>query len=509
MRILLINPPYITLTSRLGIGHQMPLGLLMLGGPLSDAGHEVRLLDAESRHLSLKAIVNEVKCFSPQIVMTGHCGSTPAHPVCVNMLAAIKGECPEVITVYGGVYPSFNAEKILRQEDSIDVIVRGEGEAVSLKLVEAIRSGAPLHSVKGIAFWDHEQPVLTPACPPIRDLDAFPIGWHLIEKWDDYHCFGLGRSATIQFSRGCPHQCTYCGQREFWVEWRHRDPVKVVDEIEWLYRTHNVHFVNLADENPATIKSLWRRFLEELAARKIPVYLFASIRATDIVRDAGILPLYRKAGVLYVLVGVESTEPEVLEAIKKGSTTRHDLEACRLLKEHGIFAIVAHVVGLKEETRKTFRTALEQLIHYDGAFVNVTHVTPHNWTEFGRQAMGRSVIEPDLSKWDYRHQVLAQRNFSPRELFIAVKWLEIRFHGRPQKLWAILKTRDRFHRRQLMWCLFHTGLLCAGEIMVWLAEELLGRIKLWPRIFGHRGLRPLGQRLPPLVRPQPQELTRN
>ena len=61
MKVLLINPPYQTITSNLGVGHQVPLGLLMVGGPLIDAGHEVRLLDAECRRLSLAAIVGEVR----------------------------------------------------------------------------------------------------------------------------------------------------------------------------------------------------------------------------------------------------------------------------------------------------------------------------------------------------------------------------------------------------------------------------------------------------------------
>ena len=137
MRILLINPPYLTLTSLLGTGHQIPLGLLMVGGPLLDAGHQVRLLDAERKHLSIRAVVKEVERFSPEIVMTGHAGSTSAHPVCVKMLTAIKRACPNVVTVYGGVYPSFHAEEILCEE-AIDVVVRGEGEATSLELVETI-----------------------------------------------------------------------------------------------------------------------------------------------------------------------------------------------------------------------------------------------------------------------------------------------------------------------------------------------------------------------------------
>lgn len=75
MRVLFVSPPYQTLTSNLGVGHQVPLGLLAVGGPLRDAGHEVRLLDAECLRLR---ILDETRDFAPEVVMTGHAGSTPA-----------------------------------------------------------------------------------------------------------------------------------------------------------------------------------------------------------------------------------------------------------------------------------------------------------------------------------------------------------------------------------------------------------------------------------------------
>lgn len=471
MKILLINPPYLTLTSRVGVGHQIPLGLLMVGGPLLDAGHEIKLLDAERRHLPIKAILEEVDRFSPDMVMTGHAGSTPAHPTCVMMLKAIKQTFPEVITVYGGVYPTFHAQEILQQEEGVDVIVRGEGEAVSLALVKAIESGRPLRTVEGIAYRVEGQPDFTSTPAPIQNLDAFPIGWELIQNWDDYQCFGMGRAAVSQFSRGCPHACTFCGQQAFWQEWRHRNPVKVADEIEWLHRTHGVRFISLADENPTTDKAVWRHFLEELAARDISVHFFISIRTPDIVRDADILHLYKKAGIQYILLGVESVDSEVLKDIKKGSTTRQDLEACRLLKQHGIFSIVAHVVGLQEESWKTFRMAMKQLAYYNGDFVNVTHVTPHRWTEFARQAKDRAIIQPDVGKWDYRHQILSQQKLSPWKVFLGAKLIEAFVHARPGKLWSILGTQDRFLRKQLIWCFIHTTAVYWAEVILWKATR--------------------------------------
>ena len=54
--VLLINPPFITLTSRVGVGHQVPLGLLMVGGALLDAGFSVHLLDAEVRQIAFSIV---------------------------------------------------------------------------------------------------------------------------------------------------------------------------------------------------------------------------------------------------------------------------------------------------------------------------------------------------------------------------------------------------------------------------------------------------------------------
>lgn len=469
MNILLINPPYQTITSNFGVGHQVPLGLLMVGGPLIDAGHRVKLLDAECRRLRLTAIVKAVGEFGADVVMTGHAGSTPAHPVCLEMLRAIKAAHPQVKTVYGGVYPTYHARDILAAESAVDAIVRGEGEATAAELVKALSLGEDaVATVSGLACRLAGRIILTPDRPPIPNLDACRTGWELIENWNAYRCFGLGRAAIIQFSRGCPHRCTYCGQHGFWVKWRRRDPVKLADEIEWLRRKHGVRFITLADENPTTLRRDWERFLTEIARRQLGVHFFATIRATDIVRDADILDLYRKAGIVYVLMGIDSTSEQVLKEIKKGSSTRQDYHAARLLKKHGIFSVIGHIVGLRDETPATFDLTLRQLVHYDGDWLNAMYATPHDWTPFARATADRTIVEPNQRKWDYRHQVLGQKWMTRRQIFFAVKRMELRFHLRPARLRAILRTRDRFARRQLIWTLIHCGIVWIAEVVEFL-----------------------------------------
>ncbi len=432
MRVLLVNPPYQTFTSNVGVGHQVPLGLLMVGGPLLDTGHEVRLLDAEYLDLTPAEIAAAAREWRAEVVMTGHAGSTPAHPDCVATLAAVKRELPAAVTIYGGVFPSYHGEQVLAQTPEIDVVVRGEGEATALALVNALAAArasaatatsaassassqrssvaAALSTVAGLTLRDGDSILATPDRPPERDLDRFRVGWELIDDWDRYQCFGLGRAAIVQFSRGCPYRCTYCGQHGFWVKWRHRDPERLAAEIEWLHRRHDVRFVTLADENPTTLQRPWAAFLEALAARRLPVQMFATIRATEIVRDAELLPLYRRAGLLYVLMGVDSTDEDVLRHVDKRSTPRHDLLACRLLREHGIHSILGHVVGFRDESFASLWRALRNLNRYGGDFLNAMYATPHDWTPFGQEALATmGVVEPDLRRWDYRHPVLAQR----------------------------------------------------------------------------------------------------
>lgn len=464
MRILLINPPYRAITIH-GMGPQVPLGLLSIGGPLIDAGHEVRLLNAEQPMLADAEIVQQVKAFAPDVVMTGHSGSTPAHPIVLRMLSAIKATTSQLVTVYGGVYPSFHARPILESAPQVDIIVRGEGEQVAVQLTKALATKQVLTGVAGISYRDEEGYIVeTAPAPVIRDLDACRVGWELIEDWDRHRCWGLGRSAIIQFSRGCPHRCSYCGQREFWVRWRHRDPARLADEIAMLHCHHGVNFITFADENPTTNVKQWRRFLEEMSARAVPVALTAAMRASDICRDVELLPLYKKAGFCAVLIGIETTDAKIIERVGKDSTETVDSEAIRLLRKNGIIAIATHVAGLGDEGWISRWRSFRGMMRYDPDLVNVMYATPHDWTRFGAETAHIDVVEPDMGRWDFRHQVLATSRLKPWQLFLAIKATELALHIRPRVLWRMAFHPDAEMRRQLRWCVWNAAKVWRAEI---------------------------------------------
>lgn len=451
MKIVLLNPPHTAIGSRIPDDHLPPLGLLSIGGPLIDDGHDVRLIDCEFGPLGFAEILSRVLGDCPDLVLIGHSGSTSAHPTAKRIAGEIKMAAPSVRVIYGGVFPTYHWSDVLSETSVFDYIVRGEGEETVRRLVRALSSCDPLSEVPGIAYRnDHGKALATRPAEAIADLDAYRIGWELIDH-RNYSYWGGKRAVVLQFWRGCPHLCNYCGQRGFWTRWRHRDPVAFAREIARLNREQGVELINLADENPTSSRKAWLAFLNAMIAENVPVQIVGSTRADDIVRDADILHLYRKAGVVRWLLGMENTDDATLKLIKKGGTTTSDRQAIALLRQHDILSMATWVVGFEEERLSDLWRGFKQLLSYDPDQIQALYVTPHRWTPFFGLAKERTVIEPDIRKWDYKHQVLKMKHLHPAVLFLCVKLIEVAIQARPKALARILLHRDPQQRHSMRW----------------------------------------------------------
>jgi anaerobic magnesium-protoporphyrin IX monomethyl ester cyclase len=448
--ILLINPPHTAIGSRIPREQLPPLGLLSVGGPLIDAGFDVELLDAEFGPMSIDAIVAHALAQAPDLVMMGHSGSTSAHDTIMAIAARLKAKRPDLLIVYGGVYPTYHWEDVLRDYPQVDFIVRGEGERTTTELVRAWAGGTDLGAVDGIALRVDGVPTATAPAEMIRKLDDYRVGWELIDH-SRYSYWGGMRAVVVQFSRGCPYLCSYCGQRGFWTQWRHRDPVKFAKELARLHREHGVELINFADELPTGSRKAWQAFLEALIAEDVNLTLVGSTRTGDIVRDADILHLYKKAGVVRFLLGIESYDEAMLKTIKKGATTSEDQQAIQLMRQHGIISMATYVLGFEEETDADYWRSLKHLLRYDPDQIQMLYVTPHRWTPYFETVHERKVIETNRAKWDYKHQVLATRRVPPWRLFLWVKSIEVIMQMRPKAIMRVLFGKDRHVRHGMRW----------------------------------------------------------
>jgi anaerobic magnesium-protoporphyrin IX monomethyl ester cyclase len=452
-RVLLINPARHFIANKDGVGYLTPLGLICIGGPLLDAGYTVKLIDHDAYGWSFKKLIDEVGNFQAEYVLLGHSGSTAAHKTALKTIHEIKTAFPNLKIIYGGVYPSYADQGILRECSEIDFIVRGEGEQTTVELINAIEKKTSLENVDGITWRNKDKIIANRSRAPIQDLDQYRMGWELLD-WPLYQMFGFDRAAGLQFSRGCPLTCSYCGQWMFWKKWRYRSPENILEQLRILKTEYAVDYVWFADENFSADKDTLKRLLELIIAAKLDLSLNINMTAADVVRDADLIHLYKAAGVDYMVMGVESLKDEVIVNIRKNNPYAVSKEAVRLLRQNNILSLTNIIYGLEQESWKTIREKFKNLLELDSDILNACYIMPHFWTAQGKSVKPYDVIQSDLNKWSYRNQVVATPYLKPFELFLGVKLTEALFHLRPKALRRIFFGKDKRYlkiMRSSMW----------------------------------------------------------
>ena len=452
-RIVLINPARHFIANEHGLGYLIPLGLVCIGGPLIDAGFTVKLIDHDLYGWPNRRLIKEVSDFHADYILLGHSGSTAAHKTAIKTIKAIHKELPHLHVVYGGVYPTYADKVVMAECEEIDAIVRGEGEQTIVGLIRTWEQTDDLSYVDGVTWRNGDEIIVNRSRRPIRDLDEYRPGWELVD-WPRYSMFGFKQAAGLQFSRGCTLTCTYCGQWMFWKKWRHRSPENIVEQLKILKNQYGVNIVWFADENFAADREVTKQILELIVEADLGLSLNLNMTAADVVRDADLIPLYKRAGVDYIVMGIETLNDKVVTDIRKNNPFEISKEAVRLLREHNIISLTNIIYGLEEESWKTIFEKFRGLLKLDSDILNAMYLTPHFWTAQGKATEPHNVIQTDQDKWSYRNQVLATRYLPPIGLFLGVKLTEILFHLRPTALKRLLYGKDKRYlqiMRHSMW----------------------------------------------------------
>ncbi|MEL6802086.1 MAG: magnesium-protoporphyrin IX monomethyl ester anaerobic oxidative cyclase [Pseudomonadota bacterium] len=454
MRILFIHPNYHSGGAEIA-GNWPPAWVAYLSGSLKAAGFDdIHFIDAMTNDLpedELRARIAEVQ---PDVV--GLTAITPSIYVAERALEIAKEVAPDAVRVLGGVHATFMYKQVMSEAPWIDVIVRGEGEEIVTELMTTIAEGRwpeDRRKIKGLAFIEGDQIVATQAASTVKDLEGINPDWSLLE-WEKYIYIPLGKRVAIpNLARGCPFTCSFCSQWKFWRDYRVRDPIAVVDEIENLVNEHDVGFFILADEEPTINKKKFVQFCEELIARDLPrrVQWGINTRVTDIMRDKDELALYRKAGLVHVSLGTEAAAQLKLDMFNKETKVEENKEAIRLLREADIFVEAQFIVGLNNETAETLEETYRMAWDWQPDLANWAMYTPWPFTPLFQEIRDQVEIF-DYSKYNFVTPIMKPAALTRGELLDGVMKNYRRFYMQ-KALFHYPWRGTGYRRRYLLGCL--------------------------------------------------------
>jgi anaerobic magnesium-protoporphyrin IX monomethyl ester cyclase len=426
-RVLFVEPPK-DIWFVMGEYLPPPYGMLQLAAYLESQINNVDIdvVDCQAMGLDWKKLEKRIESFNPDVVASSGFATCNAY-VTARTCETVKKVIPEALTVTGGQHFTVTAQESLEAYPEIDVIVRGEGVQTLVELVRAVDKAPKkpyLSKISGLSFRHGQTIQHNPDRPLMKDLDALPFpGYHFVKDYaHKYHFMMMtGRMGygMVEASRGCPHRCTFCSQWKHWQgAWRHKSVKRVADEMEYLYANYGARLLWLTDDNFG-FGNRMEELCDQLTARRFSddLTIFMQGRCDDVVKNKDLLPKMYKAGINYLLLGVESHSKFTLNSFRKGTSPEDNRKAVQLLKENSIFSQATCIIGERSDTAKTISDLREFINFLDPDLAIFMILTPYPGTDLFEEAKRNGWIEDwNWSNYDMIHAIMPTETLTREEV---------------------------------------------------------------------------------------------
>ena len=272
--------------------------------------------------------------------------------------------------------------------------------------------------------------ILRDACDdrlkPVYDfLDRKPDIYHQPVPTIDrkyLHRFITSNFGTIDTSRGCPFNCSFCSIINVQGrEMRVRSPELLNQTLRENYRTHRIHFYFFTDDNFAR-NSCWREILEMLVKLRenehIPIQFMLQVD-TQSHKIPDFIRLAAQAGCTQVFIGMESINPKNLKAAGKMQNHVQDYkDLIAAWHKAKIATHIAYIFGFPYDTPESIQEDVERLQNELGveqaSFFMLTPIPGSR--DHARMVEAGEHLHPDLNHYDSFHETIRHPNFAPGEL---------------------------------------------------------------------------------------------
>ena len=321
-----------------------PLGIGFLISVLREAGHEVSFID---NYLQPNDFLETGYLKEHAIDVVGIYANTICFRDTLRMLHALEDlrrtRQWQGKIVVGGPHTTVAPETI---PDFVDHVVQGEGERAILDIVE-----------------DKVQDRLV-RYPRIENLDELPRpAWDVFVnqpyRWD-VSFFPDTPVFTMNTSRGCPFQCTFCSVGSIWGKrYTCFSAERIVADIEYLIQNYNAKGIYFREDNFTLDEKRLRRFCQLLKEKNLQISWACESRVSTLTRE--LVEMMAGAGLKGFFFGVESGSQRMLDILRKGIKVPQIEQAFVWCHEFGVKAAASMVVGVPEETEADLKATRDLL----------------------------------------------------------------------------------------------------------------------------------------------------
>jgi len=394
MRVLLVHPSPL-LYSEIFLKLE-PIGLERVAASVRAAGHDVRLLDLQI--FGHDDYARELASFAPQAV--GFSLNYLANvPEVIDLAKATKRARPDCFVFAGGHSASFIAEEIIEHaRGAIDCVVRGEGETIAPRLLEA-RGDPRLDTLPGVVTASGAGPAPT----MLDDIDRHPPARDLARRRRRYFIGVLDPCASAELTRGCPWDCSFCSAWTFYGRrYRQADPqaaaadlasiaepnVFIVDDVAFIHPEHGMAIGHA---------------LERRGVRK---QYYLETRCDVLVRNREVFAYWRRLGLRYMFLGLEALDEEALRLHRKRVTPGENFKALEIARELDL-TVAVNIIADPDWDERRFAVVRQWALSVP-EIVHLTVATPYPGTEIWHTE-SRRLTTRDYRLFDVQHAVLPTR----------------------------------------------------------------------------------------------------
>ena len=392
----------------------VPLGILSIATYLKQHGHTVKVVDRSFVKESPEKTVSD---FLPDVVCVSLISIRLFDDAIRISAAAKKARVP---VIWGGMIPSDYYEVCLKSGNA-DYISIGEGEINILNLLTALETGGDVSAVKGVAYLRDGVPYKTKP-QPVADLADLPVlDFTLCDPEHYIHSYlCCSRMMYLYSSKGCSGRCTFCSNPAFHCySYRMRPVEYVIKEIRYLYDNYHIDGVYFSDECWYIDKRYMREFCRRLDEEDIHIFWGCELRCGMFTQEE--YDYMYAHGLRWILLGLETGDPEMLKTIKKGITVEQIRSTVAQSMKAGITTMVSFIVGYPEETPRQLQNTLDLLYEIRATVSACNIFTPipnteimqelldkHEYTQPERSADLRKTLTTEYSP--YRCKYIPQKD---------------------------------------------------------------------------------------------------